>query len=65
MIAMVLMVKALLLRLDLRVFSYLVEPHLLVSRRAIRLHVPAIFRRTEPAYRVCRQPCETKGLIAA
>ncbi len=37
MIAMVLMVKALLLRLDLCVFSYLVEPHLLVNSQGILL----------------------------
>ena len=37
MIAMVLMVKALLLRLDLCVFSYLVEPHLLVNLQGILL----------------------------
>jgi hypothetical protein len=35
MIAMVLMVTALLLRLELCVFSYLVEPKLLINREAI------------------------------
>ncbi len=37
MIAMVLMVTALLLRLDLCVFSYLIEPHLLVNSQGILL----------------------------
>ena len=41
---------AALLSLELCVFSYVVEPNLLVSRRAIRPHVPAILQK--PAYRV-------------